>query len=173
MLQCDTQRPCCCSEWAVIWLAVQTIYQKALSGTRLSRWSSSQPYFVESISGGDWRSAAFHIATWRWHLWTFSVNGSVAGGMEQSFTDDAPCTLPCFWAPHVDHAFCHGVVCCYLAICSTHEFSGLCLNRFNLSMHITNAEEWETPFLGNFDNRCLAYAMQWRYRICTRESVNC
>ena len=32
-------------------------------GTRLSRWSSFQPYFVESISDGDSRSAAFHIAT--------------------------------------------------------------------------------------------------------------
>ena len=32
-------------------------------GTRLPRWSSSQPYFVESISGGDSTCAAFHIAT--------------------------------------------------------------------------------------------------------------
>ena len=59
-------------------------------GTMLSRWSSSQPYFVESISRGDSRSAAFHIATLRWHLFIFSVNASVVGGMEQSFTDDAP-----------------------------------------------------------------------------------
>ena len=58
-------------------------------GTRIPMWSSSQPYFVESNSG-DSRSAAFHIATWRWHLCAFSVNASVVGGMEQSFTDDAP-----------------------------------------------------------------------------------
>ena len=31
-------------------------------GTRIPRWSSSQSYVVESISGGDSRSAAFHIA---------------------------------------------------------------------------------------------------------------
>ena len=54
------------------------------------RWSSSQPYLVASISGGDSRSAAFHIATWRWHICTLSVNASVVGGMEQNFTDDAP-----------------------------------------------------------------------------------
>ena len=80
------------------------------------------------------------------------MNVSVVGGMEQSFTDDAP-LLPVF-ERHI--LTLHSV----MAICSTHEFSGMCLNRFNLSMHITNAEEWETPLLGNFDNRCLAYAMQ-------------
>ena len=32
-------------------------------GTRLPRGSSSQPYIVESLSGGDSRSAAFHNAS--------------------------------------------------------------------------------------------------------------
>ena len=32
-------------------------------GTRIPRLSSSQPHFVESISGGDSICAAFHIAT--------------------------------------------------------------------------------------------------------------
>ena len=39
------------------------IPEGTVRGTGLSRWSSSQPYFVESISGGDSRSAAFHNAT--------------------------------------------------------------------------------------------------------------
>ncbi len=65
------------------------IPEGTVRGTRIPMWSSSHPYFVESNSG-DSRSAAFHIATCRWHLFTFSVNASVVGGMEQSFTDDAP-----------------------------------------------------------------------------------
>ena len=39
------------------------IPEGTVRGTRLSRWSSSQPSSVESISGGDSISAAFHIAT--------------------------------------------------------------------------------------------------------------
>ena len=37
--------------------------EATVHGTRLYRWSCSRPYFVESISGGDSRSGAFHIAT--------------------------------------------------------------------------------------------------------------
>jgi len=59
-------------------------------GRRIPWWSHSQPYPVGSISGGNSRSAAFQLATWRWHLCTFSVKASVVGGRELSFTDDAP-----------------------------------------------------------------------------------
>ena len=59
-------------------------------GRRIPWWSTSQPYLVGSIAGGDSRSAAFHVATCRWHLWTFWINAAVVGGREHSFTDDAP-----------------------------------------------------------------------------------
>ena len=172
MLQCDIQRPFRCSEWPVICPAVQTMYQKALF---------AEPGYL----CGQAPSHTFWVNFW-WlkkcclpycHLKVASVHifcecfSSWWNGTEFHWWCT---TLPCFWAPHFDPAFCHGIAwLCYLAICSTHELSGLCLNIFNLSMHITNAEEWETPLLGNFDNHCLAYAMQWRYCICTRESVNC
>ena len=39
------------------------IPEGTVRGTRIPRLSNSQPYFVESISGGDSRNAAFHIAT--------------------------------------------------------------------------------------------------------------
>ena len=68
--------------------------------TRIPRWSSSQSYFVESISGGDSIRAAFHIAT---------ENSSLVGGMEQSFTDDSP-LFPVFERDILTlHAFRRGV----------------------------------------------------------------
>ena len=44
------------------------------------------PFLVDS--GGDSRSAAFLIATLMWHMCTLSVNASLVGGREHSFTDD-------------------------------------------------------------------------------------
>ncbi len=79
--------------------------------------------------------------------------------MEQSFTDDAP-LFPVFERHMLAMRSVIELCAATLPYASTHEFSGMCLNIFNLSLHITNAEEWETPFLGNFGNRCLAYAMQ-------------
>ena len=81
--------------------------------------------------------------------------------MEQSFTDDAPLCL--VFERHI--LTLHSVMelhdtatLPYAA--HMHFNSGLGLNRFNLSMQITNAEEWERPLIGNFDNRCLTYAMK-------------
>ena len=52
--------------------------------------STSQPYLVGSIAGGDSRSAAFHVVTSRWHLWTFFINAAVVGRKKYRFTNDAP-----------------------------------------------------------------------------------
>ena len=59
-------------------------------GSRMPWWSSSQPWLVGYIVGGDSRSAAFYVATCKWHLLMFSTNASVPGGRGQSLTDVAP-----------------------------------------------------------------------------------
>ena len=52
----------------------------AVRGSWMPWWSSSQPWLVGSIVGSDSRSAAFYVATCRWHLFMFSTNASLPGG---------------------------------------------------------------------------------------------
>jgi len=83
-------------------------------------------------------------------------------------------TLACFRTPRLDPAFGHGCAwLCYLAICRTYELSGLSLHWFHISLHITNFREGECSLLGNYDNSCRAYAMQWCYSICSGAPMNC
>ena len=60
-------------------------------GTSLPRWSSSQPYFVESISGGDAILLTSILSLEDCiPMCTFSLNASLVSGMEHTFTDDEP-----------------------------------------------------------------------------------
>ena len=90
---------------------------------------------------------------------TFSVNASVVGGMEQSFTDDAPLfpvserhilTLYSVMELHDSATLPY----------AAHMNSGACASTDLISACTSPMQKsGKTPLLGNFDNRCLAYAM--------------
>jgi len=151
-----------------------SIYEGALSvpvGTvrwrRIPWWLYSQPYLVGSISGGDSRSAAFQMATCRWHLCTFSMKASVVGGREQSFTDNAP-LLPVF----VRHRLIlHSVTDAHSSATfpyATHKFCGLCFNWPHVSICCSNFRERIFPLFGYLNDASLPYSMKCCYSICSQ-----
>ena len=100
------------------------------------------------------------------------------GGTEQSCTDDAPYIMFNEWVERNKVVLMmHHILCSlffYHHILNLHSvadlqdsatlqyvaLSGLSLNIFILSLHITDVREWQTSVLVNFVNRFIAYAMQ-------------
>ena len=135
--------------------------QSLLSGTvrgTMIPWSSlCQPYFVGSILGGNSSSAAFRVATWRWHLSTFSKNESLVGGREQSFNEDVP-----LFAVFVRHILIlQSVLDVHDSVAFPYagidELGGLKLNTFRLAFSSPIDEMEQECFCCCFESWCLAY----------------